>query len=100
MANEDQWSPARLAPDTYAGLKANPAVTLSALLVQLLNGLAGASSLFLVGAGLSLIFGVTRIVNFAHGSFYMVGIYTAYSLVEKLGPSIGFCSGMTTPTFA
>ena len=65
-------------------------MTLSALLVQLLNGLAGASSLFLVGAGLSLIFGVTRIVNFAHGSFYMVGIYTAYSLVEKLGPSVGF----------
>ena len=65
-------------------------MTLSALLVQLLNGLAGASSLFLVGAGLSLIFGVTRIVNFAHGSFYMVGIYTAYTLVERLGPSIGF----------
>ena len=42
-------------------------MTLSALLVQLLNGLAGASSLFFVGAGLSLIFGVTRIVNFAHG---------------------------------
>jgi branched-chain amino acid transport system permease protein len=49
------------------------------LLVQLLNGLAGASSLFLVAAGLSLIFGVTRIVNFAHGSFYMLGIYIAYT---------------------
>ncbi len=45
----------------------------SGLAVQLLNGLAGASSLFLVAAGLSLIFGVTRIVNFAHGSFYMLG---------------------------
>ncbi|MBP6754149.1 MAG: hypothetical protein KA145_14615, partial [Alicycliphilus sp.] len=43
---------------------------LSGLLAQLLNGLAGASTLFLVAAGLSLIFGVTRIVNFAHGSFY------------------------------
>ena len=49
----------------------------SSFIVQLLNGLAGASSLFLVGAGLSLIFGVTRIVNFAHGSFFMVGIYVA-----------------------
>jgi branched-chain amino acid transport system permease protein len=49
----------------------------SGLVVQLLNGLAGASSLFLVSAGLSLIFGVTRIVNFAHGSFYMLGIYVA-----------------------
>lgn len=58
---------------------------LSGFIVQLLNGLAGASSLFLVGAGLSLIFGVTRIVNFAHGSFYMLGIYIAYSLADKLG---------------
>jgi len=65
-------------------------MTLSSLLVQLLNGLAGASTLFLVAAGLSLIFGVTRIVNFAHGSFYMVGIYLAYSAVEHLGPVIGF----------
>ncbi len=56
----------------------------SGLLVQLLNGLASASSLFLVSAGLSLIFGVTRIVNFAHGSFYMLGVYVAYTLVERL----------------
>lgn len=62
----------------------------SSFAVQLLNGLAGASSLFLVAAGLSLIFGVTRIVNFAHGSFFMVGIYVAYTLVEKLGGSLGF----------
>ncbi len=60
-------------------------MTFSGFIVQLLNGLAGASSLFLVGAGLSLIFGVTRIVNFAHGSFYMLGIYVAYSLADKLG---------------
>src|SRR5574343_150841 len=56
----------------------------SGFVVQLLNGLAGASSLFLVAAGLSLIFGVTRIVNFAHGSFYMVGVYVAYALVSRL----------------
>ena len=36
-------------------------------------------------AGLSLIFGVTRIVNFAHGSLYMLGLYGAYSLIEALG---------------
>ncbi|MCM5679947.1 ABC transporter permease [Schlegelella sp. S2-27] len=65
-------------------------MSLSGFIVQLLNGLAGASSLFLVAAGLSLIFGVTRIVNFAHGSFYMVGIYVAYSLVERLGTGLGF----------
>ena len=62
----------------------------SGLVVQLLNGLAGASSLFLVAVGLSLIFGVTRIVNFAHGSFYMLGAYVAWTLVERLGGGIGF----------
>jgi branched-chain amino acid transport system permease protein len=65
-------------------------VTVSAFLVQLLNGLAGASSLFLVAAGLSLIFGVTRIVNFAHGSFFMLGVYLAVALTGKLGAGIGF----------
>ena len=54
-------------------------------IVQFLNGLAEASSLFLVAAGLSLIFGVTRIVNFAHGSLYMLGIYVAYTLVQAWG---------------
>lgn len=62
----------------------------ASFVVQLLNGLAGASSLFLVAAGLSLIFGVTRIVNFAHGSFFMVGIYVAYSFVAKFSATIGF----------
>ncbi|WP_198969294.1 ABC transporter permease [Xylophilus sp. ASV27] len=64
-------------------------MSLSGFVVQLLNGLAGASSLFLVAAGLSLIFGVTRIVNFAHGSFYMVGIYVAYTLVGLLSNVMG-----------
>ncbi|MGH6905054.1 MAG: ABC transporter permease subunit, partial [Geminicoccaceae bacterium] len=54
------------------------------LIIQLLNGLATASSLFLVASGLSIIFGVTRIVNFAHGSFYMLGAYLAVSLTGWL----------------
>ncbi len=58
---------------------------MSSIVIQLLNGLASASALFLVAAGLSLIFGVTRIVNFAHGSFFMVGIYVAYSAMSNLG---------------
>src|SRR5258706_14983523 len=58
---------------------------LSSVLIQFLNGLAGASSLFLVAAGLSLIFGVTRIVNFAHGSFYMLSMYLAVWLAERIG---------------
>jgi branched-chain amino acid transport system permease protein len=63
-------------------------MTLSGLLVQLLNGLASASTLFLVAVGLSLIFGVTRIVNFAHGSLYMIGIYLAYSMIGWLGGGV------------
>src|SRR5436190_19436217 len=58
---------------------------LSSVLIQFLNGLAGASSLFLVAAGLSLIFGVTRVVNFAHGSLYMLGMYLAVWLSAKVG---------------
>ena len=60
-------------------------MSLSGLLSQLLNGLADASALFLVAAGLSLIFGVTRVVNFAHGSFYMLGIYLAWSFTRYFG---------------
>ncbi len=62
---------------------------LSGFAVQLLNGLAGASTLFLIAVGLSLIFGVTRIVNFAHGSMFMVGLYVAYSLAAWLAPLAG-----------
>src|ERR1700748_422952 len=58
---------------------------LSNLRVQLVNGLADASTLFLVAAGLSLIFGVSRIVNFAHGSLYMLGMYLAVQLAAPLG---------------
>ncbi len=57
---------------------------------QLLTGLANASSLFLVASGLSLIFGVTRIVNFAHGSFYMLGAFIGITLMEVLPGHFGF----------
>ena len=63
--------------------------------IQFLTGLAGASSLFLVAAGLSIIFGVTRIVNFAHGSFYMLGAYIAFTLVQWWdGGALGFWGGV------
>lgn len=61
---------------------------MEALLVQALNGLAEASSLFLVAVGLSLIFGVSRIVNFAHGSLYMLGLYVAWTLVNAWGGTV------------
>ncbi|MCC6194865.1 MAG: ABC transporter permease [Burkholderiales bacterium] len=60
-------------------------MTLASFLLQLLNGLSSASALFLVAAGLTLIFGVSRIVNFAHGSLFMLGAYLAYAAGEFLG---------------
>ena len=59
-------------------------VEFSFLLVQALSGLASASSLFIIASGLTLVFGVTRIVNFAHGSFYMLGAYVAVTIVPWL----------------
>ena len=49
-----------------------------------MSGLSVGMFLFLVSVGMSLIFGVTRIVNLAHGSFYMVGAYLMVTLVEVL----------------
>jgi ABC-type branched-subunit amino acid transport system permease subunit len=69
-------------------------MTPSAFLFQALNGLSTASGLFFVAAGLSLIFGVTRIVNIAHGSLYMLGTYIAYSFATKIGGVLGFWGGI------
>jgi branched-chain amino acid transport system permease protein len=63
-------------------------------IVQFLTGLASAASLFLVASGLSIIFGVTRIVNFAHGAFYMLGAYVAYTLTERFSGALGFWGGI------
>src|ERR1700723_2978630 len=62
--------------------------------VQFLTGLASAASLFLVASGLSIIFGVTRIVNFAHGAFYMLGPYVAFTLTERFSGALGFWGGI------
>src|SRR6478736_3197572 len=87
--------PARaLRPDHHVPLAAS-VMNLSSLCIQLLNGLAGASSLFLVAAGLSLIFGITRIVNFAHGSLMMLGAYLAYSMIGRFGSGpLGYWGGV------
>lgn len=74
---------------------------MSSFIAQFLNGLASASTLFLIAAGLSLIFGVTRVVNFAHGSFYMLGLYVAYSAVNALGGGVlGFWGGIALAALA
>src|SRR6185437_6481016 len=72
---------------------ASQRVSPASLAVQLLNGLASASSLFLIAAGLTLIFGVTRIVNFAHGSLFMLGAYVAFSAGTRFGAYAGSALG-------
>lgn len=56
-----------------------------AIAIQLLNGLQYGLLLFLIAAGLTLIFGILGVINLAHGSFYMIGAYLAYWLSEKTG---------------
>lgn len=58
-----------------------------AFLLPLLNGLSHATTLFLMAAGLTLIFGVTRIVNFAHGSFFMLGALLSAHWVTEWFPT-------------
>ncbi|AWV20601.1 Branched-chain amino acid transport system permease protein livH (plasmid) [Roseomonas mucosa] len=57
---------------------------MDSILPQLLTGLTGASSLFLVASGLTIIFGVTRIVNFSHGSLTMLGAYIGWTILTHL----------------
>ena len=58
---------------------------LSFVIAQCLSGLTASMFLFLIASGLSLIFGVLRVLNFAHGTFYMLGAYSAYQVVQWLG---------------
>ncbi|MGE0224618.1 MAG: branched-chain amino acid ABC transporter permease [Acetobacteraceae bacterium] len=57
------------------------------LFSQFLSGLTTAIFLFLVASGLSLVFGVLRVLNFAHGTFYMLGAYLAWQAVDWMAPS-------------
>ncbi len=71
------------------------------VLVQLLTGLASAASLFLVASGLTIIFGVTRVVNFAHGSLCMLGAYIGWSVLRLLPPGPGwFAAGVLAAAMA
>jgi branched-chain amino acid transport system permease protein len=56
---------------------------LTYFVIQSLNGLFSAALLFLIASGLTLSFGVMRIVNIAHGSFYMLGVYVAYTVTSR-----------------
>ena len=61
----------------------------SFVFAQSLSGLTAAMFLFLIASGLSLIFGVLRVLNFAHGTFYMLGAYSAFQIVQWIGTGPG-----------
>ena len=64
------------------------------LSLTVFNGLSWGMATFLVAAGLTLIFGILHILNFAHGAFFMIGAYIAYSLMTAIGGS-----GVSVPVY-
>ena len=62
---------------------------LATLLIQCLNALQYGLLLFLIASGLTLIFGIMNVINLAHGSFYMIGAYMAFSLAPIVDATFG-----------
>jgi branched-chain amino acid transport system permease protein len=60
--------------------------------IQVLNSISLGMNLFIIAAGLSLIFGVLRVINFAHGVFYMFGAYIMYTVAQDM--ELGFVTGV------
>lgn len=70
---------------------------LTALATQILTGLAYGMLLFMISAGLSVIFGLMNVVNLAHGAFYVVGAYVAFSLMNL---QLGFWAALVLGTLS
>jgi branched-chain amino acid transport system permease protein len=67
------------------------AIDMSCVLSRVLGGLSSGAILFLVASGLSLVFGVLGVLNFAHGALYMLGAYFGFAIARLAGvDSIGF----------
>jgi len=77
-------------------------VPLTLLSIQVVNGLMEGMLLFLIASGLTLIFGVSRIINFAHGSLYMLGAFITFQLVPLFGASsiAGFAAAVLISALA
>ena len=65
-------------------------VEVQAFVLQFLTGLSRAAILFIVASGLSLVFGAMRVVNIAHGSFYMIGAFVSVTVVQYVDGLPGF----------
>src|SRR5947199_8516939 len=59
-----------------------------------MGGLADAAYLFIVAAGLSLVFGALRVINMAHGSIYMIAAFVTVVIANQLGAGLGFWGGL------
>ena len=66
----------------------------SMLFIQFVSGLSRAMVLFLMASGLTVVFGVMRVINFAHGAFYMLGAYLAFTLTQFLTGPVGFWAAL------
>src|SRR5260370_34038719 len=64
------------------------------LLLFAVGGLANAAYLFIVAAGLSLVFGALRVINMAHGSFYMIAAFVTVVIANQIGAELGFWAGL------
>lgn len=64
------------------------------LFIQFISGLSRAMVLFLMASGLTIVFGVMRVINFAHGAFYMLGAYLAFTFTSLMAPSLGFWAAL------
>ena len=71
-------------------------ITPQALFSQLLVGLINGAFYALLSLGLSIIFGLLNVINFAHGAFYMLGAFGAWLLLEHLGEA-GSAGALTDP---
>jgi branched-subunit amino acid ABC-type transport system permease component len=69
-------------------------VNASQFLLFAVGGLANAAYLFIVAAGLSLVFGALRVINMAHGSLYMIAAFVCVVIANSLGAALGFWGGL------
>src|SRR5512133_1303826 len=70
---------------------------LGSFLIQLLSGVSRAMMLFLLSAGLSLIFGVMNILNFAHATLWLLRGYITFSIFQLLGEQMGATPWLLVP---
>ena len=67
----------------------------SVFLQQLVNGLSLGSIYALIALGYTMVYGIVKLINFAHGDIMMMGAYAGYFVLVAMGPSpIGFCVAM------